>query len=870
MPFRILLSFFLFSLSSSASAVAAETLHPLAEGASESARGEAFPLVVGGRTAVVVVPDDAAEVVRIAAQDFAADVERVTGVRPEVNTRTSTDTPNAGPRVEVVLAPDLAGRWEAFRLSATREVLTVAGSDERALAFGLYELSKRIGVSPWYWWADVPPRRQAEVRIATGAEPVDAPAVRYRGVFLNDEGWGLEPWARLTHEPETGTIGPKTYGRLFELLLRLRANTLWPAMHPCTTPFHLVPGNAEVADAYAIVLGSSHAEPMLRNNVGEWTAPKHEYDYVANREGVLAYWEERVRRRTSGESVFTLGMRGIHDSPIVGPTSQAERIRTLETLFADQRDMLARHLGDGDPTRVAQIFVPYKEVLADFEAGLRVPDDVTLVWPDDNFGYIRRFGTAAERARGGGLGVYYHVSYLGAPMSWLWFDSLSPALVWAEMTRAYEHGAARFWVVNVGDLKAHELSTEFFLDLAWHADRTSPDAPIQWLREHARRDFGAAHADAVADVWIRHQALATARKPEHLQWHMPLTPYRPTTLTDREIESRLDAYAALVRDAERIAEAIAPEARDAFFQVVTYPVECAAAANERYFRSELARRQRARGQGRDVQESLDRATVAEARITALTDHYNERVGAGKWRYIVSVNGLSPRMWKRYQPEPGVYPLDVTAEAVAAAGAAALDFAAGDEVRAAPPDARPGDFFEQAGVVSIHAGHPTSRRDLSGGGWRSVPGLGRTGSAMTVLPSTLEIGGEAPRATYRFHTYTGGRATAHVRLLPTHPLVAGAGLRFALAVDDGPPQPVALTEGFDPGSDAWKQRVLSNSADVSIELSGALAAGWRELHLIAVDAGVVVDKIVLDFGGLKPSYDGPPETRAGAGARQTLQ
>ncbi|BET67112.1 glycosyl hydrolase 115 family protein [Opitutales bacterium ASA1] len=870
MPFRILLSFFILSFSSAVSAVAAAPLHPLPIDADEAVPAEAFPVVVDGRAAVILVPHEAAEVVRIAARDFAADVERVTGVRPEVKTRTATDASNTGPRVEVVFASDLAGHWEAFRLSATSEVLTIAGSDRRALAYGLYELSKRIGVSPWYWWADVPPKRQAELRLATGAEPVDAPAVRYRGVFLNDEGWGLEPWARLTHEPETGTIGPKTYGRLFELLLRLRANTLWPAMHPCTTPFHLVPGNADVADAYAIVLGSSHAEPMLRNNVGEWTAPKHEYDYVANREGVLGYWEERVRQRTSGESVFTLGMRGIHDSPIVGPTSQAERIRTLETLFSEQRAMLARHIGGGDPTRVAQIFVPYKEVLADFEAGLRVPNDVTLVWPDDNFGYIRRFGTAAERARDGGLGVYYHVSYLGAPMSWLWFDSLSPALVWVEMTRAYEHGAARFWVVNVGDLKAHELSTEFFLDLAWHADRTFPEAPREWLRERAGRDFGAAHADAVAEVWIRHQALATARKPEHLQWHMPLTPYQPTTLTDREIESRLDAYAALVRDAAHIAEAITPEARDAFFQVVTYPVECAAAANERYFRSELARRQRARGQGREVQVSLDRATEAEARIVALTDHYNERVAGGKWRYIVSVNGLSPRMWKRYQSEPGVYPLDVTAEAVAAAGVAALEWAVDDETRAVPPDARPGDFFEQAGVVSMHAGHPTSRRDLPSGGWRSVPGLGRTGSAMTVLPSTLEIGGEAPRATYRFHTYTGGRATAHVRLLPTHPLVAGAGLRLALAVDDGPFQPVVLEEGFDPASDAWKQRVLSNATEVSIELSGTLAAGWHELHLIAVDAGVVVDKIVLDFGGLRPSYDGPAETRAGAGTEHTLQ
>ncbi|MCU0793186.1 MAG: glycosyl hydrolase 115 family protein, partial [Opitutaceae bacterium] len=641
-----------------------------------------------------------------------------------------------------------------------------------------------------------------------------------------------------------------------------RANTLWPAMHPGTTPFHQLPGNAETADRYAIVVGSCHAEPMLRNNVGEWTGDQDLYDYAANREGVLAYWEQRIRERTSGESLVTLGMRGIHDSPMLGYPNQAERIPALEGIIADQRALLARHLGGGDPTRVAQIFVPYKEVLADYEAGLRVPDDVTLVWPDDNFGYIRRYGTPAERARAGGLGVYYHVSYLGAPLSWLWFDSLSPALVWSEMTRAYAHGARAFWVANVGDIKANEFSTEFFLDLAWRADRTDYREPAAYLRRVAARDFGEAHAEAIADLWTRHQHLATARKPEHLQWHLPLTPYQPTTFTEDEIHRRLAAYADLVRDADAVEARLPAAALDAYFQLVAYPLKSAAAANERYFFAELSRLQRAR-KDPAAGHTFDASGEAELRIQALTDRYNDRIAGGKWRNIVTINGVSPRQWRRYQPDPSPLPLSSYAQ---------------DAVRAPnptptplppviPPDARPGDFIERDGVVSIHAGHPAAVRDLpSGAGWRSIPGLGRTGSAVTVLPADADLSSaDTPTLDYRFHvaTATVTPAALHVRLLPTHPIVSGNGLRLAVSFDDGPRLALSITEGFTPGSAAWRERVLTNAAELSVALPAPLAPGWHTLRLHAVDAGVVVDRLVIDLGGLRPSYDGPAETRLSA-------
>jgi hypothetical protein len=762
--------------------------------------------------------------------------------------------------VELVLAPrDLAGRWEAFRLSATPGVLTIAGSDRRGLAYGVYEVSRRIGVSPWHWWADVPARRRGELRLSVGEEPVDQPAVKYRGIFINDEDWGLEPWAAKTFEPEVGNIGPKTYARVFELLLRLRANCLWPAMHPTTTPFFLVPGNAATADKYAIIVGSSHAEPMLRDNGREWKLPKKDFNYLTHRKDVLAYWEARVKERTSGESLFTLGMRGLEDSPIIGPKTQAQRIATLEQIFADQRALLARYLGKGDPSRVGQIFVPYKEVLDDYNAGLKVPEDVTIVWPDDNYGYIRHFATAEERRRPGGLGVYYHASYSGMPQAWLWVDTMSPALIWSEMTRAYEQGARKFWIVNVGDIKNTERSMEFFLDLAWHADRTGPDAPARFVRETTARDFGDQSADEIAGILTRMQAINFARKAEHLQWHLSLTPYKPTELNEAEIRQRLQRCADLVHDSDAMASRLPPEARDAYFELVGYPVGITAAANERYFRSELARADVARGRSPEADRAA--ALAGETRVQALTARYNNQIAGGKWRNIVTENGVSPKEWLRFQRDTKTVPPPAAPDNVCPPAPPEP----GELPR--PAGARPGDFVERDRVVSIDAGHFSGKKDLpTGAGWRVIPNLGRTGSAVTVLPSTATITSEAaPTLEYRFNITDRSPATLQVRLLPTYPLVTGRGLRLAIAIDDGEPIALAVTSGFDPKRSGaamteWQRRVLANATYATAELPKPLEAGGHVLRLIAVDAGVEVDKIVLNLGRMHPSYNGPPETR----------
>ena len=435
------------------------------------ARPGDFPLVGGGRAADVVHAAEDAAVVGVAARDFAADVGRVTGRKPEVRTEVAPGRPAvlAGTLDHSALIDGLVkagklevgglrGQWESYLITTVADplpgvprALVVAGSDRRGTAYGLFELSRAIGVSPWTWWADVAPQKHAELHVAAGARRFGPPSVKYRGIFINDEDWGLQPWAAQTFAPAEGGIGPQVYARIFELLLRLKANTLWPAMHACTKAFNTFPEDARLADRYGIVMGSSHAEPMLRNNVGEWTAPHEDYNYVTNRAGVLRYWEERVAANGAFENIYTLGMRGIHDSPIVGPKTDAERVAALERIFADQRALLVKYVNP-DITRVPQAFTPYKEVLPLYREGLRVPDDVTIVWPDDNFGYIRQFPTAADRHRAGGFGVYYHVSYLGSPLSYLWICTTPPALIWEEMTKAYEHGADRIWILKVGDL----------------------------------------------------------------------------------------------------------------------------------------------------------------------------------------------------------------------------------------------------------------------------------------------------------------------------------------------------------------------------------------------------------------------------------
>ena len=949
-----------------------------------SGRAGDFELVRRGHAADVLVSSEDFKVVQTAANALAADVERVTGVRPAVRTEPAglsgpvvlVGTLGKSPLIDRLAREGkldeklLRGRWESFLITTVRSPLpgvrlglVIAGSDRRGTAYGVYELSQAVGVSPWYWWADVTPRRRPELYVAAGTRRAGPPSVKYRGIFLNDEDWGLQPWAAKTFEPETGDVGPKTYARLFELLLRLKANTVWPAMHESTRAFNADPRNREVADDYAIVMGSSHAEPMLRNNVSEWKARPEEYNYLTNPEGVRRYWEERVRENGTFENLYTLGMRGIHDSAMQGPKTSAERIKLLEQIFSDQRAMLARHVNP-DMTKVSQVFIPYKEVLADYRRGLKVPGDVMVVYTDDNFGYIRSFPTAEERRRPGGFGVYYHVSYLGRPLSYLWLETMPPALVWEEMSKAYRNGARQFWVLNVGDLKPAEIATEFFMQMAWDASRWRRDNLRDFLSEWASREFGASHAEEIASVLDEFYRLGFARKPEHLQWHLPGEQYRPSDLTHDnygdEVQARLDAYDSLMARVSRLYPGIPEGLRDAFYELVVYPVRGAALANRRVFALEKASAYALQGRA-SASEWEQRALRAEKLMEEETLFFNEKLARGKWRHIMS-REMKPGQWTSmrstpppFTPPPGGLKISEAAELGVAvegwgdplhegeAGGAlpALDvytrgtrfidifnrgrapaawvarasedwiklsrvrgdlredarvlvsvdwakapkggrFAGSVEIEGAgarrtvkvpvfnPSSPRPESlegFVESDGVVSMEAEHFTSKTDRAGAAWQVIPGLGRTGDSVAVFPEDApsveppRAAREAPAMEYRLHLFHAGEFELTFYLVPTHPVRGSQGLRFAFSFDGAEPRELAASAGVEVTSKEWAQNVLNATTKVSSTVK--LESGAHVLRIYMTDPGVVLDKIVLNTGGLRSSYLGPPETRVGS-------
>ncbi len=591
-----------------------------------------FQLATSKVAAPVYVDNADFPVVRIAADALAGDIESVTNSKPSVLSTAPTagagavfiGTLGKSRLIDGLVAQkkldvtSIRGQWERFMIATVEnpvpgvaQGLVIAGSDRRGTAFGVFSLSESIGVSPYVWWADVKPPHRDSVVISQTTYNSKSPSVKYRGLFINDEDWGLQPWAAKTYEPETKDIGPQTYAKVCELLLRLKANYLWPAMHPSTKAFNIYPQDKVVADQYAIVMGSSHAEPMLRNNVSEWKRnTMGDYNYATNRDQVLKYWEGRVEENGKYENTYTIGMRGIHDSPMEGGGTTEEKVAELQDIFAQQRAMLARHVNP-DPAQVPQIFVPYKEVLPLYQAGLKVPDDVTLVWVDDNYGYIRQLSNAAEQKRSGGSGVYYHFSYWGSPQDYLWLGSTSPALTAYEMEKAYAYGAQQLWVFNVGDIKPIEKELEFGLRLAYDVNSYPADKAMNFLNDWATETFGPAHAPEIAAILKEYYRLARQVKPEHID---------RVTFTKEEQEQRLADYRAISKQADDLYAQLPAQQKDAFFQLVLYPVKGADLMNQKHTYS--------------LQGNAELALKAYDQIQQLTTHYNKEMSGGKWNNMM--------------------------------------------------------------------------------------------------------------------------------------------------------------------------------------------------------------------------------------------
>ncbi|MFC6859442.1 glycosyl hydrolase 115 family protein [Zunongwangia atlantica] len=590
----------------------------------------------------------------ISAHLLAEDIFKITGEKPEVLTSDKAISENSiligsinSEFIQEQLSEEIPASFQQLKesyyqgWSKDQTHFIIAGTDARGTAFGVFDFSKLNGVSPWYWWADVPVEQKTKLDFPAESYFSKEPSVEFRGIFLNDEDWGLQPWAENTFESETGDIGPKTYAKIFELLLRLKANTIWPAMHPSTKAFFHYPGNPKMAEKYHIVLGSSHAEPMLRNNVDEWTKEFGRFDYKSNRETVQNYWDERVAESKDIDAIFTVGMRGIHDSGMEGVKSTEEAANLLKTVIADQRSMLEKHRGKS-ASEIPQAFTVYKEVLNLYDHGMQLPEDITLVWTDDNYGYIRRLGNEQERARSGGAGVYYHASYWGRPHDYLWLSTTNPALIWEEMHKAYQMNAKKIWILNVGDIKPAEYNMQFFMDMAYDMEKFDAPEKIEKHRNQFYKDiFGNDLGNEVSAIRKEYYQLAWERKPEFMGWsqtepttEVKSTDYSPFDFGD-EIQHRLNAYQSLAHKTDSIFKKLPADLKDSYFQLVHYPIKGAALMNEKQLNRDLA--EKYAKQGRLSAKKYQRKSVnAYDSVQQLTDQYNQVISEGKWNGMMSM------------------------------------------------------------------------------------------------------------------------------------------------------------------------------------------------------------------------------------------
>jgi hypothetical protein len=773
-----------------------------------------FPLVASRQAATIYVDANDAQVVHIAAEAFRQDVKTVTGTLPMLQTHPGrlsgyaviAGTLGQSPLIDQIarggkLAVDrVRGQWETFVVAVVNnplpqvdKALVVAGSDRRGTAFGLFELSARMGVSPWVWWADVTPKHKSELYVTGDSVIEGPPSVKYRGIFLNDEDWGLQPWAAKNMDPDIKDVGPKTYAKIFELLLRLKANYIWPAMHPCTKAFYYYPENPKTADAYAIVVGTTHCEPMLRNNVFEWSVNfEHEYGskpgdwrYDTNHDQISRYWEDRIKQTVNYESVFTVGMRGIHDSGMPGPRDPQEKIKLLEQIITDQRGLLTKYFNK-PAERVPQIFCPYKEVLSLYQGGLKLPEDVTIAWADDNHGYIRQLSNPQEQKRSGSSGVYYHFSYWGSPQDFLWLSTVSPTLTSYEMSKAYQFGATRLWIFNVGDLKPAELETEFAMDLAWNVEAWPPQKAHEYVETWAARTFGEEFAEPIAKIKSVYYRLAQAGKPEHLG---------AVTFTAEETAVRLKDYQKIAADAEALNARIPDSLKDAYFQLILYPVQAACAMNEKIL---YAR------QGPDLTEKVQ---AAYDRIQTLTRKYNEEIAGGKWSGMMDFHPRNLPVFRMPQ---------ITTAAV-------------DVNRPKPIAIIPAGKYAGVGGALKPAPVPTV-----------VEGLGISDKGLTLLPfdGTSRTVENAPYVEYKTSLAAGSRRVV-VKCLPTHRVYEGLGLRYAISVNGDTPQVVDVDAASE--TRPWSTNVLRGycMGQTSHQVG---SDGPTVIRLYLLDPSLVVDQV----------------------------
>lgn len=934
-----------------------------------------FTLFAAGKACAVYIDASDAEAVKKVSNLFAEDIERVTGVKASVTSSadfTSKEVVIIGTLGSNTLIDRLVkdgkinvsairGGWEQYIIKTIDKPfkgvdrgLVIAGCDRRGTVYGTFALSEAMGVSPLYWWSDVPVKKQTALYVGTMEYVSKAPTVKYRGIFINDEGWGITPWAAKTFDPELGDIGPKTYARICELLLRMKGNMLAPAMHPGSGAFNKYPENKIVADSYGIIMSSSHCEPLLFNNVTEWFKDTMgEWNYTTNKAGINKVLDKRIAENGKYENVYTLAMRGIHDSGLVGVPKEKE-VSLVEEVLADQRNILAKHI-DQAIDSIPQIFVPYKEVMDIYERGLKVPEYVTLVWPDDNFGYLKRLSNKDEQKRKGGSGVYYHISYCGEPHDYLWINTTPPTLIYEEMRKAYDTGADRYWLLNVGDIKPGELAMKQFLDMAWNVNDFDFDNTYTFQTEYLASLFGEKYKADLADIMDTYYLLGFQHKPEAMGWGYEWNNhYDRERIFDtgfsfanyNEAENRMNEYDRIAGKSEKIWKSLPKEFQPAYYELVHYQVIGATLMNKKMLTAQQNRWYARQGRAA-TNAYADKAKEYNDRLNEYTNLFNTQLD-GKWNYMMSITpgwtatyqdmpptvrielpqgedmqvflpgqdvtygltsvnvlpcanpytkkssfielynrGSKAFTWKATAKDSWILltkkagttlfqeriivSVDWAKAPMGMDGTGEIEITSGTKtVRVYLPLFNPkspsvaelkGMYVEDNGCVSINAGKFHRKVESDDIKIRTVKGLGyendcvQLGEATKPGPNTW-FTDRGPKAEYDFYTFNAGDVTIYAYALPLFPVDSKHDTRYGVMIDDGMVQ--WLTTNAKEYSSQWRWNVFRNTSVGTINLN-IDKPGKHTLKLICADPGMVIQKVVIDLGGMKRSYLGPEVT-----------
>jgi hypothetical protein len=826
---------------------------------SEKEEAGSFPLAAEQAAPILV---DAGEdsLVHKAAQMFRQDIERVSGKTASLH--------SSLPSSQYVIIIGSIGKssylqqliksgklktgklkpqWEGYQVqlvdapfSGISQALVIAGSDRRGTAYGVLELSQQMGVSPWYWWADVPVKKKNEIYIKPGTFLADAPKVKYRGIFINDEAPALSGWSR----EKFGGFNHFFYANVFELMLRLKANYLWPAMWGSAF-YDDDPLNRQTAESYGIVIGTSHHEPLMRAH-DEWRRyGGGKWNYDSNAVRLREFWRGGIERATN-EKIVTVGMRGDGDEPMSEQTATA----LLERIVKDQREIIKDVTGK-PAEQTPQLWALYKEVQDYYDKGMRVPDDVTLLLCDDNWGNIRRLPKLDERKRKGGYGIYYHFDYVGGPRNYKWLNTNNLARVWEQMHLAREYGADRIWIVNVGDIKPMELPISFFLDHAWNPEKWNEDNLRTYYASWAEQQFGAAQAKEIGDILRTYAQLSSRRKPELLDANTYSISY-----SYGEANRVLREWETLRVQAEEIDAGLPAEHKDAYFQLVLHPIQAFANLHEMYVAVAM-NRSYARDTDTLGNTYADQAKELYRKDSLITLKYHS-LGKGKWNHMMSQTHIGYTYWQ--QP-----PVNKMPEVTYVAKTRPRNMGVFERINLSAMDSIPEDvqgntFYEYDDVVSMEAEHWTRSISSKKIKWKIIPGIGRTGSGVTTFPVTAWATPNAsgPHLEYDFYTYEAREVRINLYFSPTLNFHNTGGLQFAVSIDDEEPVIITLNKE-DNDARTWESWVADNiiikKSDHKLGRSGK-----HTLKYWAISPGVILQKLVVDLGGLKPSYLGPPETK----------